>query len=82
MHKSVMAHPMPVLNDGGKITSCGATLSWRDGKMATFHCSFHSRMTMDLNVHGSKGILSLHDFIIPYEENSASFFTNPKFTKV
>ncbi|XP_057845538.2 uncharacterized oxidoreductase At4g09670 [Cryptomeria japonica] len=81
MPQSVIAHPRPVLNEGGVITSCGATFSWQDGRVATFYCSFHSPLTMDLSVHGSKGILKLHDFVIPYEENSASFFssTNTQF---
>ncbi|XP_057845539.2 uncharacterized oxidoreductase At4g09670-like [Cryptomeria japonica] len=76
MPESVIAHPRPVLNEGGVITSCGATLSWQDGRVATFHCSFHSARTMDLSVHGSKGILQLHDFAVPYEEKSASFFSS------
>ncbi|XP_059068716.1 uncharacterized oxidoreductase At4g09670-like [Cryptomeria japonica] len=76
MPQSVIAHPGPVLNEGGVITSCGATLSWQDGRVATFHCSFHSCLTMDLSVHGSKGILNLHDFAMPYEESSASFFSS------
>ncbi|XP_057845537.2 uncharacterized oxidoreductase At4g09670 [Cryptomeria japonica] len=76
MPRSVIAHPGPVLNEGGVITSCGATLSWKDGRVATFHCSFHSCLTMDLSIHGSKGNLNLYDFAIPYEENTASFFTS------
>ncbi|GLJ50868.1 hypothetical protein SUGI_1083550 [Cryptomeria japonica] len=81
MPQSVIAHPVPVLNEGGVITSCGATLSWQDGRVATFDCSFHSCLTMDLSMHGSKGILNLHDFVIPYEENSALFYssTNTEF---
>ncbi|GLJ50865.1 hypothetical protein SUGI_1083500 [Cryptomeria japonica] len=83
MPQSVIAHPRPVLNKGGVITSCGATLYWQDGRVATFHCSFHSCLTMDLSIHGSKGNLNLYDFTLPYEENSASFFssTNTKFSE-
>ncbi|XP_057856876.2 uncharacterized oxidoreductase At4g09670 [Cryptomeria japonica] len=76
MPQSVIAHPRPVLNEGGVVTCCGATFSWQDGRVATFNCSFHSPMTMDLSFLGSKGNMRLHDFVIPYEENTASFFSS------
>ncbi|GLJ50866.1 hypothetical protein SUGI_1083530 [Cryptomeria japonica] len=84
MPQIVIAHPRPVLNEGGVITSCGATLSWQDGRVANFHCSFHSPMTMDLSFLGSKGTLCLYDFVIPYEENTASFLssTNTKYEEM
>ncbi|KAH9295378.1 hypothetical protein KI387_038966, partial [Taxus chinensis] len=76
MPRSVTAHPGPILNEAGVITACGATFSWQDGRVATFHCSFHIQLSMDLSVHGSKGILRLHDFVIPYEEGSGSYFSS------
>ena len=38
--KTVVAHPKPVTNDAGVILSCGSSLIWEDGRVATFHCSF------------------------------------------
>lgn len=71
--KTVTALRGPVLNELGVIMSCGSSLQWEDGKVATFHCSFLSNLTMELTAVGTKGTLRLHDFIIPFEENSASF---------
>jgi predicted dehydrogenase len=74
MPQTVTALPGHVVNDAGVILACGATFLWQDGRVATFECSFLSDMSMDIIVHGSRGVLSLHDFVIPYEENCASFF--------
>ncbi|OAY80908.1 putative oxidoreductase [Ananas comosus] len=71
--KTATAFRNPVLNDAGVILSCGATLLWEDGKIAIFHCSFLSHLTMDLTVIGTRGSLHVNDFIIPYEEKSAEF---------
>ncbi|KAK4742111.1 hypothetical protein SAY87_000112 [Trapa incisa] len=71
--ETVTALPGPVLNDAGVILSCGASLRWKDGKVATFHCSFLSHLTMDITAIGSKGTLHVHDFIIPFQEEEASF---------
>ncbi|KAE8100339.1 hypothetical protein FH972_018246 [Carpinus fangiana] len=71
--KTVIALRGPVFNEVGVILSCGASLSWEDGKVATFHCSFLSNLTMDVTAVGTKGTLHLHDFIIPFEEKEASF---------
>lgn len=73
--KSVIALRNPVLNKGGVLISCSASLSWEDGKVGTFHCSFLSNLTMDLTAVGTKGTLHLHDFIIPFEEKKASFIS-------
>ncbi|KAF3679648.1 Cytochrome, family 78, subfamily A, polypeptide 7 [Capsicum annuum] len=73
--KSVVALRNPVLNKAGVIISCGASLTWEDGKVGTFHCSFLSNLTMDLTAVGTKGTLHLHDFVIPYEEHKASFIS-------
>ncbi|CAJ1953257.1 unnamed protein product [Sphenostylis stenocarpa] len=72
--KTVIALRNPELNQVGVILSCGATLCWEDGKVATFHCSFLSNLTMDITAVGTKGTLHVHDFIIPYEEKEASFY--------
>ncbi|XP_028077952.1 uncharacterized oxidoreductase At4g09670-like [Camellia sinensis] len=71
--KTVVALRGPVLNEVGVILSCGASLHWEDGKVATFHCSFLSNLTMDVTAIGTKGTLHLRDFIIPFEEDEASF---------
>ncbi|XP_059631473.1 uncharacterized oxidoreductase At4g09670-like [Cornus florida] len=71
--KSVIALREPVLNEAGVILSCGSSLYWEDGKVATFHCSFLSHLTMDVTAIGTKGTLHLNDFVIPFEENKASF---------
>lgn len=72
--KTVIATRDPVLNKAGVILSCGASLYWEDGKVATFYCSFLSNLTMDITAVGTKGTLHVHDFIIPYEEKKASFY--------
>lgn len=73
--KSVTALPGPVFNKAGVILSCGASLHWEDGRVATFICSFQSNLTMDITATGTKGTLHVHDFIIPFEEHKASFTT-------
>lgn len=71
--KTVTALRGPVLNEVGVILSCGAYLNWEDGKVATFHCSFLSNLTMNVTAIGTKGTLHLQDFVIPFEEEKASF---------
>ncbi|KAL3735445.1 hypothetical protein ACJRO7_024558 [Eucalyptus globulus] len=71
--KSVTALRGPVLNKAGVILSCGASLYWEDGKVATFHCSFLSHLTMDITAIGTKGTLQVHDFVVPFQESEASF---------
>jgi len=71
--KTVIALHGAVLNDAGVILSCGASLHWDDGKVATFHCSFFSHLTMDTTAIGTKGTLHLHDFVVPFQEKEASF---------
>ncbi|KAH7568133.1 hypothetical protein ACOSP7_009434 [Xanthoceras sorbifolium] len=74
--KTVLALPGPVLNEAGVILSCGASLHWDDGKLATFYCSFFSNLTMNVTAIGTKGTLHLNDFIIPFQEKEASFIEN------
>lgn len=76
--KTVTALPGPVLNEAGVILSCGASLHWEDGKVATLHCSFLESLTMDITATGTKGTLHVHDFVIPFQENEASFSTGAK----
>ncbi|XP_042494130.1 uncharacterized oxidoreductase At4g09670-like [Macadamia integrifolia] len=73
--KTVTALHGPVINEAGVILACGSSLQWEDGKTATFHCSFLSHLTMDITAVGTKGTLHVHDFIIPFDEKSASFST-------
>jgi len=63
----------PIFNTAGVILACGSSLIWDDGKVATFHCSFMTHLTMELTVMGTKGTLHLSDFVIPFEESSAEF---------
>ncbi|GMP80072.1 hypothetical protein CsSME_00035310 [Camellia sinensis var. sinensis] len=35
------------------ILSCGASLNWADGKVATFHCSFLTKLAMELTATGT-----------------------------
>ncbi|KAL8126525.1 hypothetical protein AgCh_013702 [Apium graveolens] len=73
--KFVIALPGPVLNKAGVILTCSASLHWEDGKVATIHCSFLENLTMDVTVIGTKGTLHMNDFVVPYDENKASFCT-------
>ncbi|XP_074280351.1 putative oxidoreductase At4g09670 [Silene latifolia] len=73
--KVVTALKNPVKNKAGVILSCGASLHWEDGTVGTFHCSFLSHLTMDISVVGTNGTLHVNDFVVPFEEKSASFST-------
>lgn len=72
--EKVTALPNTEFNESGVIVSCGASLSWADGKIATFYCSFLTNLTMDVTCAGTNGYLRLHDFVIPFQENVASFY--------
>ncbi|KAK6116106.1 hypothetical protein DH2020_008375 [Rehmannia glutinosa] len=76
--KSVLALRGAVLNSAGVILACSASMQWEDGKTATFHCSFLANLTMDVSVVGTNGTLRFHDFVVPFEENKASFLTAVK----
>ncbi|MQM15727.1 hypothetical protein Taro_048677 [Colocasia esculenta] len=71
--KTAIALRGHITNKAGVILSCGSSLVWEDGKVATFHCSFLSHLTMEVSVIGTRGTLHLSDFVIPFEQNSASF---------
>lgn len=71
--KTVVALPGTVKNEAGVIMSCSAALHWADGKVANFHCSFLSHLTMYITAIGTKGTVQLNDFIVPFEERQASF---------
>lgn len=73
---SVTALPDVTRNNAGVILSITASLLWDNQPyqtLATIHCSFLSHTSMDLAICGSNGSLHLKDFIIPYQETSASF---------
>ncbi|KAL4278526.1 hypothetical protein GQ457_03G029420 [Hibiscus cannabinus] len=76
--KTVTAIRHPVLNEAGVLLECGASLLWDNGRIATFHCSFLSNLTMNLTAIGTSGTLHLTDFIIPYQEHEASYTTSTK----
>ncbi|KAF9612259.1 hypothetical protein IFM89_038681 [Coptis chinensis] len=71
--KTVTALRGPIFNESGVILACGSSLQWEDGKVATFHCSFLSNLTMDITAIGTGGTLHVNDFVIPFEENKAVF---------
>ncbi|CAN8246749.1 unnamed protein product [Cochlearia groenlandica] len=75
---TVIALPGAVLNDAGVILSCGASLTWEDGRTATISCSFLANLTMEITAVGTKGTLRVHDFIIPFKETEASYTTSTK----
>ncbi|KAL3504625.1 hypothetical protein ACH5RR_034466 [Cinchona calisaya] len=72
--KIATALPDPEFNESGVILSCGASLRWEDGKIATFYCSFLTNLTMDIRLLGTNGNLRVHDFVIPFKENAAPFY--------
>ncbi|KAM0845262.1 hypothetical protein ACQ4PT_056498 [Festuca glaucescens] len=71
--KNVIAHRHPVKNQAGVLLACGASLYWEDGKVATFHCSFLTNLTMDMTVVGTNGTIHVTDLLIPYNEKSSPF---------
>lgn len=71
--KSATALRGPDFHKSGVILSCGSSLQWEDGKVATFRCSFLENLSMNITANGSKGSLHLTDFVIPFKEKSASF---------
>nr|GMC54639.1 uncharacterized oxidoreductase At4g09670-like [Ipomoea batatas] len=73
--ESVTAFPDPEVNEAGAILSCGASLKWKDGRVATFYCSSVADMAMDIFAYGTAGKLRVHDFVIPFAEQSAPFYT-------
>ncbi|XP_047312881.1 uncharacterized oxidoreductase At4g09670-like [Impatiens glandulifera] len=72
--EKVTAIPDPEFNEIGVLLSCSASLTWGDGRSATFYRSFLANHAMDIRVLGSKGDLRVHDFVIPFEEKGASFY--------
>ncbi|KAK9713137.1 hypothetical protein RND81_06G005800 [Saponaria officinalis] len=74
----------PVYNNAGVIMSCGASLLWENGAVATFHCSNLAHLTMDIAAVGTNGSLKVTDFVIPYEEKSASLsiLSNSNFNEI
>lgn len=71
--KTALALPNPSKNEAGLLLACGASLHWEDASVATFHCSFLAHRTFQVAIVGSKGTLTLSDFINPFKENSARF---------
>ncbi|KAL3845856.1 hypothetical protein ACJIZ3_003259 [Penstemon smallii] len=74
--KTVTALSNVEYNESGVILSCGASLQFRDNKLATFYCSFLSNLTMEISVLGSNGYLRVHDFVIPFQESVGPFYVN------
>ncbi|KAK7387363.1 hypothetical protein VNO78_28109 [Psophocarpus tetragonolobus] len=72
---TVTALPDATRNDAGVILSITASLLWDQPNqtLATIHCSFLSHISMDLAICGRDGSVHLRDFVIPYQETSASF---------
>ncbi|XP_071716146.1 uncharacterized oxidoreductase At4g09670-like [Rutidosis leptorrhynchoides] len=73
--KTVTALRYPEYNESGVILSCGASLNWeKEGKVATFYCSFLTNLCMDIVALGTKGNLRVHDFVIPFNEKVGPFY--------
>lgn len=73
---TVKALPDVTRNSAGVITSFTASFQWRissNMSSATIHCSFLSHTSMDLAISGSNASIHAYDFIIPYQEDWASF---------
>lgn len=76
MPKSAVASPDAVMNDVGMLLSCSAALHWQDGRAASFHCSFlAAALNMDVEIVGTNGTLTLHDYVGPFDEKKAGFST-------
>ncbi|XP_019153421.1 PREDICTED: uncharacterized oxidoreductase At4g09670-like [Ipomoea nil] len=73
--ESVTAVREPEVNEAGVILSCGASMKWKDGRVATFYCSFLAIFSTDICAYGTKGKLRVHDFVIPFAPQSAPFYT-------
>ncbi|XP_010528589.1 PREDICTED: uncharacterized oxidoreductase At4g09670 [Tarenaya hassleriana] len=70
----VMALPSSVVtNSSGAILACSASLHYAPTATATVHCSFLSHLSTELAITGSKGSIWVNDYVIPYEEDKASF---------
>ncbi|KAK4740896.1 hypothetical protein SAY87_024484 [Trapa incisa] len=74
--RTVTALPGTVFNEAGVIMSCGASLQFEGSFVSTFQCSFLSSMTMDMVANGSKGSLRACDFVLPFDEARASYYTS------
>nr|XP_043636405.1 uncharacterized oxidoreductase At4g09670-like [Erigeron canadensis] len=74
--KTVTALRYPEYNDLGVLLSCGASLNWeKEGKVATFYCSFLTNLCQDIIAVGTNGNFRVHDFVIPFNEKVAPFYT-------
>ncbi|KAJ0795895.1 putative D-xylose 1-dehydrogenase (NADP(+), D-xylono-1,5-lactone-forming) [Helianthus annuus] len=72
---TVTAFRDPEYNESGVMLSCGASLNWnKDGKVATFYCSFLMNLCMDIIALGTKGNFRVHDFVIPFNEKVGPFY--------
>lgn len=82
--KTVTALRDPEYNEAGVLLTCGASLHWEDGKMATLYCSFLTNLSMDIIALGANGLLRVHDFVIPFEENVGPYYasTNTRFAEL
>ncbi|KAI8016643.1 putative oxidoreductase [Camellia lanceoleosa] len=76
MHHPRTSEMRTLLSDAQRF---GQLKSWKDGKVATFYCSFLTNLTMDLSALGTKGNLHIHDFAIPLQENVASYHAGSQF---
>lgn len=86
---TVQALPNVARNSAGVIMSFTASFHWagissNTSSAATIHCSFLSHTSTDLAISGSNASIHVNDFIIPYQEDSASFelSTRAKFAEL
>lgn len=57
--KHVTAVPGTKFTKDGVISSCAASFTWEDGRVATFSCSFHTDININLVLYGSYGTLEV-----------------------
>ena len=59
--------------DGDVPVECSGVLAWADGRSATFHCAFTQALTQTAAVIGTKGRLSLNDFVVCKDAERVTF---------
>eukprot|EP00897_Mesotaenium_endlicherianum_P007319 jgi/Mesen1/6615/ME000034S06074 len=74
----IAAHPGPTRNIDGVVISCGASMSWKDGRSAVLNFGFDNHFREVLILGGTKGVVTLEDFVIPLQEDKCSFRIDSK----
>lgn len=74
----VIAYPSALFNELGVPMVAGGTLVWRDGLRADVMSSFASGVVQEARIIGSKGTMSIDDFVVPVDEKLSSYIVNKK----